>query len=67
MKSLIARVEHASGKLDSLATRAEELLAKIDKGNGTVSQAINDPKVYEDLRALLTDLRQNPWKILWKD
>jgi len=67
LKSLIARLDTASAKLDSMADRADKLLAKIDKGDGTIGAAINDKQVYDDLRALLTDLRQNPWKLLWKD
>lgn len=67
VKRLIARMESASGKLDSLADRADKLLARIDKGDGTLGAALNDKQVYDDLRALLTDLRQNPWKLLWKD
>lgn len=67
VKSLIARMESASGKLDSVADRADKLLARIDKGDGSLGAALNDKQVYDDLRALLTDLRQNPWKLLWKD
>ncbi len=67
VKSLISRLDETSARLDSMAARADTLMAKLDRGEGTLGQVLNDPQVYEDLRALLTDLRQHPWKLLWKD
>ncbi len=46
--------------------RAEAILGRIDRGDGTLGRSINDPKLYEDLRALVSDLRAHPWKLLWK-
>ncbi len=36
-------------------------------GRGTIGGLYLDPKVYEDLRALLDDLKKHPWKMFWKD
>jgi phospholipid/cholesterol/gamma-HCH transport system substrate-binding protein len=50
-----------------VAARAERLLARIEAGEGTLGAMQKDPQIYEDLKALITDLRKHPWKVLWKD
>jgi phospholipid/cholesterol/gamma-HCH transport system substrate-binding protein len=66
VRKALESVAGASAKLDSLAQRGDQLLARIESGQGTVGAAIKDPQLYDDLRALLSDLRAHPWKLLWK-
>jgi phospholipid/cholesterol/gamma-HCH transport system substrate-binding protein len=56
----------ASG-LSGSALRLEAILAKVDEGQGSLGRFVNDPALYEDLRALTAsyrnladDIRQNP-------
>ncbi|MCP3103647.1 MlaD family protein [Myxococcus sp. K15C18031901] len=67
VKAALAHVTTAAGQLESIAARADRVLAKIEAGEGTVGAALQDPTLYEELRTLTTDLRKHPWKILWKD
>ncbi len=67
LKAMIAKYQAAGEKLDSLSGRADRLLAKLEAGEGTMGAVMKDKQVYDDLKALLTDLRKNPWKLLWKD
>ncbi len=67
LKSLLTKYEAAGGKLDAIAGRADRLLTKLENGEGTIGAAMKDPKVYDELKELLTDVRKNPWKLLWKD
>lgn len=67
LKTLVARAEAASEKLEALATRADKMLARLDAGEGTAGKVLKDPQVYDELKTLLTDVRKNPWKLLWKD
>ncbi len=67
LRAMIARYQAAGEKVDALATRADRLLAKIEAGEGSVGAVMKDPAVYDELKALLTDVRKNPWKLLWKD
>jgi phospholipid/cholesterol/gamma-HCH transport system substrate-binding protein len=53
--------------LSGAARRLEAILAKVDAGEGSLGRLVNDPGLYEDLRALAgsyralaEDLRQNP-------
>ena len=67
LKAMIAKYQSAGEKLDSLATRADRVLAKLDAGEGSLGAAMKDRAVYDELKSLLTDVRKNPWKLLWKD
>ncbi|HET9449859.1 MAG TPA: MCE family protein, partial [Aggregicoccus sp.] len=53
--------------LEQVAARAERLLARMEAGEGTLGAMQKDAQLYEDLKALITDLRKHPWKVLWKD
>jgi phospholipid/cholesterol/gamma-HCH transport system substrate-binding protein len=71
LKVAIDRYSAAGEKLDRLAARGERILEHLepafDPDGGTLGALANDPQLYEDLRALVSDLRKHPWKILWKD
>ncbi|MFC1805031.1 hypothetical protein ACFLZ3_04330, partial [Candidatus Omnitrophota bacterium] len=41
-------------------------LLKIREGEGTVGRLLNDESIYNELEGLVTDLRKNPWKLLYK-
>lgn len=67
LKGLIAQYQAVGEKMDTLATRADRMLARLEAGEGSLGAAMKDPKVYDELKTLLTDIRKNPWKLLWKD
>lgn len=67
LKAMIARYQSAGEKLDTLATRADHLLARLEAGEGSMGKVMKDPAVYDELKSLLTDVRKNPWKLLWKE
>jgi phospholipid/cholesterol/gamma-HCH transport system substrate-binding protein len=57
----------AGAHLEQVAARAERVLARMEAGEGTLGALQKDPQLYDDLKALVTDLRKHPWKVLWKD
>ena len=67
LKEAIGKYSAAGEKLDSIATRADRILAKLEAGEGTLGATLKDKQVYDDLKSLLADLRKHPWKMLWKD
>lgn len=67
LRAMIAKYQSAGEKLDVMATRADRLLAKLESGEGTMGAVMKDPAVYDELKTLLTDVRKNPWKLLWKE
>ncbi|AKF81583.1 MlaD family protein [Myxococcus faecalis] len=67
VKLALEKLTAAAGQLDSIAARADRVLARIEAGEGTAGAVLQDPTLYDELRTLVTDLRKHPWKILWKD
>jgi phospholipid/cholesterol/gamma-HCH transport system substrate-binding protein len=67
LHAAIARYAAAGESLDKLAERGNRVLAEIEAGQGTLGGLQKDPQVYQDLKALVTDLKKHPWKVLWKE
>jgi phospholipid/cholesterol/gamma-HCH transport system substrate-binding protein len=62
-------MERLTSRLDSLRTTLQSTSSKIDHGTGTLGKLVNDPKLYDDaresvtqLRLLIEDIRKNPKK-----
>jgi phospholipid/cholesterol/gamma-HCH transport system substrate-binding protein len=61
------KVNNLTRQLDLLTKESRTLLKGINKGKGSVGALISKREVYEDLKELIRDLRENPWKLFWKD
>lgn len=44
----------------------EASIEKINKKEGTIGKLLYDDQIYNEIVALVVDLRKNPWKIFWK-
>jgi len=62
----VDNINKVSLKLDSTISSLESAAKKIDSGEGVVGILINDKKMAEDLKVLIKDIKDNPWKLLWK-
>ena len=49
-----------------IATNLDGIIAKIRNKEGTIGKLFFDDTIYNDLEALVSDLRKNPWKLLHK-
>jgi phospholipid/cholesterol/gamma-HCH transport system substrate-binding protein len=67
VKDVITRLDTLAGQLQQVSTRADSLLAGIQRGEGSLGKAVKDPQVFEDLRALLAEIRAKPWRLVWKE
>ena len=59
--------------IHAIFNRAESIMRNLDDGiaqirnkEGSLGKLIYDDKVYNELEALVTDVRKNPWKLLIK-
>ncbi|MBI3307353.1 MAG: MCE family protein [Candidatus Omnitrophica bacterium] len=43
------------------------LLAKADQGEGTVGKLLTEDGLYEDMRALVQEIKAHPWRLLKRD
>jgi phospholipid/cholesterol/gamma-HCH transport system substrate-binding protein len=67
VRALMARYDALGGQLQTLVTELDAAMQHVQAGRGTIGGLYRDPKVYEDMRALLDDLKRHPWKVFWKD
>jgi phospholipid/cholesterol/gamma-HCH transport system substrate-binding protein len=67
VKDMLVRYDALGTQLQTVSSRADALLSAIQRGDGTLGKVIKDPKVYDDLRALLADIKAKPWKLVWKE
>ncbi len=67
LKVALAKYTAAGEKLDRIALRAENVLTRIEAGEGSLGGMYKDPQLYQDLKVLVADLKRHPWKFLWKD
>lgn len=64
-------MERLSARLDSLRSQVQSVTARVDHGDGTLAQLINDRKLYDEVRAsvsslnaLVADIKQHPKKYI---
>lgn len=73
LKRALRDAESASRKLNETIDKADRLMAGVDRivsgveqGRGSLGALVKDDALYEDLRALITELKSHPWRMLWK-
>jgi len=49
-----------------IASNLDDIIVKIKNKEGTVGKLLFDDQIYNDLEALVQDLRKNPWKLFFK-
>jgi len=43
-----------------------DIVEKVKTGEGTIGKLIYDDKLYKNFEGLSSDLKQHPWKLIWK-
>jgi phospholipid/cholesterol/gamma-HCH transport system substrate-binding protein len=56
-----------TGQARQMATSAQSMLGRVQRGEGTVGALLMDETIYDDLQELLRDLKHNPWKFFWRE
>jgi len=58
---------HEVAKLvKNIARDIDESIVKIKNKEGTIGKLLYDDTIYNELEALVTDIRQHPWKLFFK-
>lgn len=64
-------MERLTVRLDSLRASLQNVAGKVDRGDGTLGKLINDPRLYDDakltvaqLKQLIDDIKKNPKKYI---
>ncbi|MBN1594792.1 MCE family protein [candidate division FCPU426 bacterium] len=61
-----ANIAQTLENLKSMSSRLDMQIAKIEQQEGPLGVLINDEQLAKDLKALIKELKENPWKLLWK-
>ena len=69
-----AKIKDNVGNFNALITDLKDvtgslkvILARLEKGEGTMGKLLIDESVYEDVKVLMNDLKDHPWKLFRKD
>ncbi|HTM45551.1 MAG TPA: MCE family protein, partial [Polyangiaceae bacterium] len=57
----------ASAEAKRLGEDAQGLVDHVKAGKGTVGALVMDEAVYDDIQEMLRALKNNPWKLFWKE
>jgi phospholipid/cholesterol/gamma-HCH transport system substrate-binding protein len=66
LKKAIADVAELATRANATAADAQQIVAHVKKGEGTIGALVMDESVYDDVQEMVRDLKHNPWKFLWK-
>jgi phospholipid/cholesterol/gamma-HCH transport system substrate-binding protein len=67
LKKTLQDISELATKANATASDAQEIVAHIRGGKGTVGGLVMDEEVYDDVQEMVRDLKHNPWKFLWKN
>lgn len=63
----IDNVATSTAQLSTMAKDATDVVDGIKKGEGTVGALLTEKELYDDLKEVLRNIKQRPWKIVWKE
>ncbi|MBN2341942.1 MAG: MCE family protein [Deltaproteobacteria bacterium] len=67
IKESLARLNQVTQRADSALVRVNAMIGRLQNGEGTVGQLLQDEEIYDDLKELLRDIKHHPWKLIWED
>lgn len=59
-------LKQAADNLGQLTDKLNLILNKINSGEGTLGKFVYDETLYQDLEALVADLKEHPWKLFFR-
>ena len=64
MDDVVAKSHELVGQMELAATSLNEILDRVEAGQGTVGKLLQDETLYNQMTDLMEDLKRNPWKLL---
>lgn len=62
----VASIKSTLNNLSQVTGNLQDILAHVKEGQGTVGKLFYNERMYNDLEALTADLKENPWKLLYR-
>ncbi len=63
-KGALVNSKEASVQLTQLLNQTNEVIGRINRGEGTVGKLLTKDELYNDLKEMTGDLKAHPWKLL---
>lgn len=63
----LANVEVITDNLSEASAEANDLIAYVNSGRGTLGALLRDDELYDDLREFIRELKRRPWRLIWKE
>ncbi len=67
IQSTIENAAELSERANRTIAEAQQIVAHIREGRGTVGAILMDEEIYDDLQEMIRDLKHNPWKFFWRE
>ncbi|MBI5533718.1 MAG: MCE family protein [Deltaproteobacteria bacterium] len=67
IRQAIHDISEITAKAKVAANDAQQIVAHIKKGDGSVGALVMDEQIYDDLQEMVRDLKHNPWKFFWRE
>ena len=65
LKETLSNSKEATAQLTQFLTQANEVMGKINRGEGTIGRLLTQDDLYQDLKVMTGDLKANPWKLFY--
>jgi phospholipid/cholesterol/gamma-HCH transport system substrate-binding protein len=66
LDSSMLEIKDLAVSLKALTRNLDDGISKIKNKEGTVGKLIYDDALYNEINALVTDIKKHPWKLFWK-
>ncbi|XXY22545.1 MlaD family protein [Sorangium sp. So ce216] len=67
IKKTLDDIAEIAGRAKAATADAQDVLAHVKRGKGTVGALVMDEQLFDDLQELARDLKHNPWKFFWRE
>jgi len=67
IRQSLQKLQDIAQRADATVARLDRMVTRIENGEGTVGQMLSDEEIYDDLKELLRDIKQHPWKLTWEE
>lgn len=61
-----ASLKNTVSNVEALTLGLRDFVSSVKEGKGTLGRFISDDKLYNDIDDMILDIKQNPWKLLYK-
>ena len=66
LRDTLSNSKEATAQMTIFLSQANEVMGKINRGEGTVGRLLTKDDLYRDLKELTEDLKAHPWKLFFR-